>query len=68
MIDPIALAQKLIRCPSVTPVDGGALDVLEAALQSLGFSCHRLRFEESGTAGTTFASAGARIGASELAA
>ena len=51
MIDPIALAQKLIRCPSVTPVDGGALDVLEAALQSLGFSCHRLRFEESGTAG-----------------
>src|SRR6202041_2928198 len=51
MIDTIALAQKLIRCPSVTPVDGGALDVLVAALQPLGFSCHRLRFEESGTAG-----------------
>ncbi|HEY5083618.1 MAG TPA: hypothetical protein VII48_03780, partial [Rhizomicrobium sp.] len=51
MIDPIALAQKLIRCPSVTPVDGGALDVLVAALQPLGFSCHRLRFEESGTHG-----------------
>ena len=31
MIDAIALAQKLIRCPSVTPVDGGALDVLVAA-------------------------------------
>jgi succinyl-diaminopimelate desuccinylase len=51
MIDAIALAQKLIRCPSVTPVDGGALDVLVAALQPLGFSCHRLRFEESGTPG-----------------
>jgi succinyl-diaminopimelate desuccinylase len=51
MIDSIALAQKLIRCPSVTPVDGGALDVLVAALQPLGFSCHRLRFEESGTPG-----------------
>jgi len=51
MIDTIALAQKLIRCPSVTPADGGALDVLVGALQPLGFSCHRLRFEESGTPG-----------------
>jgi len=49
MIDPVALAQDLIRCRSVTPADGGALDVLEAALQSLGFFCHRLRFEEKGT-------------------
>src|ERR1700728_4308153 len=51
MIDTIALAQKLIRCPSVTPADGGALDVLVGGLQPLVFSCHRLRFEESGTAG-----------------
>ena len=49
-IDAVALAQALIRCPSVTPADGGALRVLEAALQSLGFTCHRLRFEEAGTA------------------
>lgn len=49
MIDPVALAQDLIRCRSVTPADGGALDVLEAALQSLGFFCHRLRFEDAGT-------------------
>jgi succinyl-diaminopimelate desuccinylase len=43
--DPISLAQALIRCPSVTPEDAGALGVLEAALKPLGFACHRLRFE-----------------------
>ena len=47
--DPVALAQALIRCPSVTPKDEGALDVLEAALKPLGFACHRLRFEQDGT-------------------
>ncbi|HJR56250.1 MAG TPA: M20/M25/M40 family metallo-hydrolase, partial [Rhizomicrobium sp.] len=44
MIDPVALAQELIRRPSVTPADAGALDVLEAALKRLGFACHRLPF------------------------
>ncbi|HEY0836200.1 MAG TPA: succinyl-diaminopimelate desuccinylase [Azospirillum sp.] len=48
--DPIALAQELIRRRSVTPEDGGALGVLEAALKPLGFACRRLRFEEAGTA------------------
>ena len=48
--DPLALAQELIRCASVTPEDVGALGVLEAALTQLGFTCHRLRFEEPGTA------------------
>jgi succinyl-diaminopimelate desuccinylase len=43
-LDPLALAQALIRCPSVTPADAGALGVLEAALAPLGFACHRLRF------------------------
>jgi len=47
--DPVALAQALIRCPSVTPKDAGALGVVEAALTPLGFSCHRLAFEEPGT-------------------
>ena len=46
MIDPIALARDLIRCPSVTPEDAGALAVLEEALKSLGFSCHRLPFKK----------------------
>ena len=44
-VDPVALAQALIRCPSVTPQDGGAIGVLEEALKPLGFTCHRLRFE-----------------------
>ena len=47
---PLALAQALIRCESVTPVDGGALDVLQRALETLGFTCHRLPFQEPGTA------------------
>jgi succinyl-diaminopimelate desuccinylase len=45
-IDPVALSQSLIRCPSVTPADAGALDILERALSALGFTCHRLKFEE----------------------
>ena len=47
---PLALARALIRCESVTPEDGGALDVLQRVLQTLGFTCHRLPFEEPGTA------------------
>jgi len=50
MIDAVTLAQALIRCPSVTPADAGALAVLEGVLKHLGFDCHRLRFEEPGTA------------------
>ncbi len=48
--DALALAQALIRCPSVTPDDAGALGVLEAVLAPLGFVCHRLRFGEPGAA------------------
>jgi succinyl-diaminopimelate desuccinylase len=40
-IDPIALATQLINCPSVTPARGAVFDVLEAALNPLGFTCHR---------------------------
>ena len=40
-IDPIALAQELIRCPSVTPARGDVFDVLENALRPLGFEVHR---------------------------
>lgn len=46
--DPIALAQALIRCNSVTPADDGALGIVESALKPLGFDCHRLRFTEGG--------------------
>jgi succinyl-diaminopimelate desuccinylase len=47
--DVLALAQALIRCPSVTPADAGALGVLEAALEPLGFACHRLPFATGGS-------------------
>ena len=40
-IDPIALAQQLINCPSVTPASGEVFDVMEAALAPLGFTVHR---------------------------
>ena len=38
------LLQELIRCPSVTPAEGGALDLLEGKLNAAGFTCHRLPF------------------------
>ena len=40
----IQLAQKLVRCPSVTPAEGGALDLLHDELDKLGFECTRLPF------------------------
>jgi len=45
-LDPIALAQALIRRPSVTPADAGAMDVVEQALTGLGFACRRMKFGE----------------------
>ena len=44
LLDPLPLAQALIRCASVTPVDGGAQDALAGMLGQLGFTLHRLRF------------------------
>jgi succinyl-diaminopimelate desuccinylase len=40
-IDPIALASRLIACPSVTPARGEVFDLLEEALLPLGFDVHR---------------------------
>ena len=44
LTDPVAVAQALIRCPSVTPQDAGAQAMLAGALEQLGFAVHRLRF------------------------
>lgn len=38
-VDPIALTADLVRCPSVTPMDGGALDILHDLLADAGFDC-----------------------------
>jgi succinyl-diaminopimelate desuccinylase len=43
-LDPAALAAELIRRPSVTPRDEGAQDIVVAALEGLGFACHRMAF------------------------
>jgi succinyl-diaminopimelate desuccinylase len=47
--DPVALTQALVRCPSVTPKEGGALDLLQRVLEPAGFTCHRLVMREPGT-------------------
>ena len=41
-IDPVELTAQLVRCPSVTPEDAGALDVLEKLLEDAGFECVRV--------------------------
>jgi succinyl-diaminopimelate desuccinylase len=46
LIDAIDLTRELIRKPSVTPADAGAMDVVEQALSGLGFACRRMRFGE----------------------
>ncbi|MFV9876041.1 MAG: succinyl-diaminopimelate desuccinylase [Rickettsiales endosymbiont of Dermacentor nuttalli] len=46
IIDPIKLSCDLINCPSVTPIDGGAIDILTNHLTKLGFQCHKLQFED----------------------
>lgn len=50
LVDVVALTQGLVRCPSVTPRDEGALDLVQLVLESLGFHCHRLPFSAPGTA------------------
>jgi succinyl-diaminopimelate desuccinylase len=46
LIDPVDLTRDLIRRPSVTPADAGAMDVLQRVLAGLGFSCRRMKFGE----------------------
>jgi succinyl-diaminopimelate desuccinylase len=48
MTDAVSLTSELVRCPSVTPADAGALGVLERVLGDAGFEVHRLTFSEPG--------------------
>lgn len=41
-VDPVRLTAELIRCPSVTPEEGGALVLLAALLEGAGFECRRV--------------------------
>jgi len=45
MIDPIKLAQHLIRIPSITPDDHGCQELIASHLEEMGFTCDRLPFE-----------------------
>jgi len=40
--DPVELTARLIRCPSVTPDEGGALSLLAEVLEGHGFACERI--------------------------
>ena len=44
-VDPVLLTRELIRKPSVTPADEGAMDMVQRALEALGFDCRRMSFE-----------------------
>jgi succinyl-diaminopimelate desuccinylase len=48
--DPTELARGLLRCPSVTPAEGGALSLIEGVLKAARFEVHRVTFAEPGTA------------------
>jgi succinyl-diaminopimelate desuccinylase len=50
MNDAVSITRDLVRCPSVTPADAGALGVLENILTAAGFEVHRVTFSEPGTA------------------
>jgi succinyl-diaminopimelate desuccinylase len=46
--DPVTIARDLLRCRSVTPAEGGALNYLEGALKGTGFTVRRMTFKEPG--------------------
>jgi succinyl-diaminopimelate desuccinylase len=48
-VDALELTQALIRCPSVTPEDGGTQGVLQRELERLGFTCHSVTFSDEAT-------------------
>jgi succinyl-diaminopimelate desuccinylase len=49
LIDPAAVLATLIRCPSVTPNEGGALTAIEVMLKPMGFSVERPVFSDDNT-------------------
>jgi len=46
--DPVAIARELIRCPSVTPEEGGAISYLQRVLTGANFDVHRVMFTQPG--------------------
>src|SRR6202041_2630183 len=50
MTDALPIPRDLVRCPSITPADAGALGVLENLLKAAGFEPPRIPFSDPGTA------------------
>ena len=48
-VDTVELTRALVRCESVTPVEAGALQLLERTLATIGFRCERMDFTQAGT-------------------
>ena len=45
-INELKLAKDLIKFPSITPKDAGAINFLSKQLRSLGFTCKILEFKD----------------------
>lgn len=65
MIDPVDLTADLIRCNSVTPAEGGAIELMDRVLTGIGFTCTRVDrggianlYARIGTEGPVFGFAG----------
>ena len=49
LIDEVRFTQELVKKPSVTPKDVGAMNVVARHLKTLGFKCKLMSFQEKGT-------------------
>lgn len=61
MVDVVELTQALIRRPSVTPADEGAMGLVEAELAAAGFACRRMRFGDIENLYARFGTAGPNL-------
>ena len=49
IINELSFTKELIKIPSVTPIDAGAIDLVTKRLKSLGFKCTILNFKDKNT-------------------
>ena len=49
VINELSLTKELLKIPSVTPVDGGAIALVAKHLKSLGFQCKIFNFQDKNT-------------------
>ena len=49
VINELSFTKELIKIPSVTPIDAGAINLVAKRLKSLGFKCTILNFKDKNT-------------------